>query len=700
MARAVLEIDGDTSGLVAAFGAAKKAAEDAERAAKRSGGAYRESARNAAAAERAVVTEAQRAVAASVRAEQQRTRAARMSAEARKRAEEDATRVAREEARKRGLSSEQEARVKQNALERYTRLYEQEERRQTAAAEREANKRRQAWQRSFNEWRRGVEQGHREERRTVERAATVAGSAAGGAAGFVGSAAGMIRDARATRAGAERSIGNALYQAGGGRADVTAAMQTVTQFAQREGISTDTVASAMQAAQTEFSVFGDARTSATDRQARLTAFLDNVKLARNTGNDEAEFARLAGLFSSQGFDPGLQRQLLLYSAGAAQRGAVEVGAITRQSMPAITARMGLAMSAARASGGDPQQAAVREFREAMAELEVVRGTQGATPRDAGNAIRNVTQSLRGNVTQDRLRTNIVTALGQNSALEQQLYEEDPTRRGQKRLRAQYTNALDLVAAFGEQHLNADQFMNITRGGGHGNPLSLLSNERRVLGNLLNADAQGSTGIQRIRDIRDPSASLTEADVTRGAGVFGGDEQARLARLEETRLNALTTNTESIERLTHAVDGFAARNPIATAGATLGVGALVTTVGAKMTAAGGAALLAGENNRALLTGRDIGGRQLSVGERAFRGASLLLAGTVAGPVGALAAGALAGGRDVAGAVPRGVANEALTMVTRALTDLNATLRGGITANVSPVDAAHAAAAAPAPEAPAR
>lgn len=700
MARAVLEIDGDTSGLVAAFGAAKKAAEDAERAAKRSGGAYRESARNAAAAERAVVTEAQRAVAASVRAEQQRTRAARMSAEARKRAEEDATRVAREEARKRGLSSEQEARVKQNALERYTRLYEQEERRQTAAAEREANKRRQAWQRSFNEWRRGVEQGHREERRTVERAATVAGSAAGGAVGFAGTAAGMIRDARASRAGAERSIGNALFQAGGERRDVVAAMQSVSQFAAREGISTDTIASAMQSAQGEFSVFGDAHTSATTRQERLGAFLDNVKLARDTGNDEAEFARLAGLFSNQNIDPTTQRQLLLYAAGAAQRGAVEVGAITRQSMPAITSRMGTAMAQARASGRNPQEAAVAEFREAMAELEVARGTQGATPREAGNAMRSLTNSLQSTVTQDRLRTNISTALGANSALEQRLFEADPNRRGERRLREQYRSGIDLVSAFGEAGISSTQFQNIVRGGGHGNPQSMLANERRILGNLLNADAEGKTGIQRVRDIRDPSVALSEADVTRGAGVFGGDEQARLARLEETRLNALTTNTESIERLTHAVEGFAARNPIVTAGAALGVGALVTTAGAKVTAAGVAALLAGENNHALITGRDIGGRQLSVGERAFRGASLLLAGTVAGPVGAHVAGAIAGGRDVAGAVPRGVANEALTMVTRALTDLNATLRGGITANVSPVDAAHAAAAAPAPEAPAR
>lgn len=698
MARAVLEIDGDTSGLVAAFGAARKAAEDAERAAKRSGGAYRDSARNAAAAERAVVTEAQRAVAATVRAEQQKIRAARMSADARKRAEEEATRVAADEARKRGLSSEQEARVKQNALERYTRLYEQEERRQTAAAEREAAKRLQAWRRAYAETRREQAQERRETSAGAARAVGAAGAAAQAAGGFAGATIGMVRDARASRAGAERSIGNALYQAGGSRADVTSAMQTVTQFAQREGISTDTVAQAMQAAQTEFSVFGDARTSATDRQSRLSAFLENVKLARNTGNDEAEFSRLAGLFSNQGFDPGLQRQLLLYAAGAAQRGAVEVGAITRQSMPAITARMGLAMSAARAAGGDPQQAAVAEFREAMAELEVVRGTQGATPRDAGNAIRNVTQSLRGNVTQDRLRTNIVTALGQNSALEQQLYEDDPNRRGEKRLRARYTNALDLVAAFGEQHLNADQFMNITRGGGHGNPLSLLSNERRVLGNLLNADAEGRTGIGRIRDLRDPGVALTDADVARGAGVFGGDEQARLARNEETRLNALTTNTEGINRLTDRIDQFLARNPLAPAAA-----AAAAPVAAKVVGSLGARALPGVG--AVMAALGLAS-DVDAGLSRGRAAANLVGDTLAG--GAAVSGLFNGQSlaDAARRTPAGggaqpnAAGEALGMVGRAVSELNAILRGGITANVSPLDAAHAAAAAPAAPAPAR
>lgn len=700
MARAVLEIDADTSGLIAALGDAERAAKRAEDGARRMGSAYRDSARQAAAAERAVVNEAQRAVAASARAEQQKIRAARMSADARKRAEEEATRVAADEARKRGLSSEQEARVKQNALERYTRVYEQEERRQTAAAEREAAKRRQAAQRAFNEWRAyRIEEG----RTSTNRAASVVsaiGTAAQGAAGAAGTAYGMIREARASRAGAERAIGNALFQAGGSREDVTSAMQTVTQFAQREGISTDTVAQAMQAAQTEFSVFGDARTNADERRARLAAFLDNVKLARNTGNDEAEFSRLAGLFSSQGFDPGLQRQLLLYAAGAAQRGAVEVGAITRQSMPAITARMGLAMSAARTAGTDPQQAAVREFREAMAELEVVRGTQGATPRDAGNAIRNVTQSLRGNVTQDRLRTNIVTALGQNSALEQQIFEDDPTRRGEKRLRAQYTNALDLVAAFGEQRLNADQFMNLTRGGGHGNPLSLLSNERRVLGNLLNADAEGRTGIGRIRELRDPGVALTDADVARGAGIFGGDEQARLARLEETRLNALTSNTSSVDRLTNAIDRVNATNPIASKVVPGAAAGLVGLLGVKPLGVIGAALASGggliNNARTAITGRDAEGNEVGIAERYLRAQAATL-GVVAGPVGAAING-ITGARDAG----RFIGGEQGIRLLESLPERLATALAAtpLTATVTPTDAAQAASQRPLPPTPAR
>lgn len=743
MSTATLIVTADTSGLVAAFSDATKAAAAAEKAivkgaedaSKKAADSYRKSQRAFVSAQRSMVVEAQRAVAAEVKAEQQRARAARMSADARKKAETEATRVAREEAQKRGLSAEQEARVKQNALEKYTRLYETEERRQTAATEREAAKRRQAMQRSFNEWRSYRVQEGRQGEANVGRMASAAGGAVSGAVGVAGNAIGMIREARATRATAERSVGGALYQAGGSRADVVRSMGTITRFAQAERIPTEDIAAALNASQTEFSTLGNASTSSAERDTRLASFLQTVELARSTGNDVSEFGRLSGLFQSQGFDPALQRQLLLYSAGAAQRGAVEVGSITRQSMPAITARMGTAMARARTEGRDPQQAAVAEYREALAELEVARGTQGSTPRLAGQAMQSITQRLGGTVTQDNLRTNIRTSLGANSALERQLYEADPARSGQMRLRSQYTNAIDLVGAFGAQGLTSQQFMNITGGGGHGNPLSMLANERRTLGGLLNADAQGETGIAKVLALRDPSSALTEADVTRGRDLFKGDEQSRLAGLEETRLNALTNNSASVDRLTESIDRLNASNPLLAMAAPVAGAGLAGLLGAKITAGIGAGAVVGggmfANARSVITGEDATGRKLGGVERWRRALSMSGGGAAIGGFADALTGTDAGGRDLswseriqravtaplsalnplpgmggsatgAADIGRLVASDQGQSVLNSLPErITAALRGAtFTATISPTDAAQAASTAPVPSPPAR
>lgn len=575
MPRAVLEIDATTAGIVAAFGQIRTQAQETERVVRASMGnlfagipagsrraqqsVYRDTQQITRDQERA----AQASVRAFVRAEEQKRRAAQLTAEGRARAERQASEIARTEAQRRGLTAEQEARVRTTALERVTRTVEREERQQTAIRSREAARRERDARTIGHGIRRGLNVGR-------DAAMPVAREAHS-----------QIQDARRARMEAEVYVSNALYQAGGARPDIQAAMRTVTSFAADRSISTDTIARAMQVSQSEFSVFGDRNTSAQERATRLQSFLQTVELGRNVGVDEGEFARLSGLFQNQGFAPQLQRQLLLFAAGASQRGAVEVGSITRETMPAITARIGLATAAARQSGADPQQAAIEAFRQSLAELQVAKGTQGASPREAGNAMRNLTQSLRGGVTQERLRGNIINTFGPRSPLAQSLFEQDPERRGHHRLRQQFLNPLQLISEMSRFGVTADQFENITRGGGHGNPQSLQSNQRRILGNLLNVDQEGVSNIQKVRDIMDPSVALTESDVTRGQGVFAGTAQAQFTKLEEQRINALTEGTSAVVRFSNALDDFSRSNPILSTALQTGGGLVSGVLGSAM-----------------------------------------------------------------------------------------------------------------------
>jgi hypothetical protein len=155
--------------------------------------------------------------------------------------------------------------------------------------------------------------------------------------------------------------------------------------------------------------------------------------------------------------------------------------------------------------------------------------------------------------------NIRTRMGRNSELERALFETDPTRRGHMRLKDQFTDALALTEEFGRvSGNNSELFQNVFAGGGHGNPQSLLANQRRILGNLLNTDAEGKTGVRRTRELMRGS-SLTEADLQRGAAVFGGDTQAELAGNRARR--GLELTDPAVVGAVSSLDRFAAEHPM-------------------------------------------------------------------------------------------------------------------------------------------
>lgn len=582
--RATLEIDGDISGLRAAFSAAR---EDSRRTSQ----ALIEDSRRAGEVARAMWRSVQKQAVEALKAVRD--------------AEESATSKSEEFAQRRKKVFEEETNYRTSAArgnadeaasseERVTRSHEQGVARRKRATDDEARHAARAARAMQREW-------------------TRRGERAGGAAFQVLSQAGgqVLGDARSERerlAVTERLTGSAMFQAGARRVDVADATRTIQRFAADNGMDESEIAQALNAAQTEFSVLGDRTTSRGDRGRNLNRFLETARLARDTGNDVGEFARLQGLFSDTRIDNTTQRQLMLYAAGAAQRGAIEVGSITREAMPAMRAQLGAAIERARRSGGDPQAAARDAFVEMMSELEVARSA-GENPRAAGNAIRDVSNALRSNTTQQNMLGNLRRSLGQNSALERTLFEADPAHRGQMRLRDQYTNALNLTTAFGEAGLGMTEFVNLTRGGGHGNPMSLLSNQRRVLGELLNADATGRKGYMRVRDLMNVrETALSEDDVRRGAEVFGGDTAAELAGNRARRGLGLTEH--QVSGTVSAIDRFAAEHPMLAP------------------LASAATSLAGEKAFQAIGGK-LGGLLGPGGARAPGG----LLGRVAGPVGA-------------------------------------------------------------------
>lgn len=418
-----------------------------------------------------------------------------------------------------------------------------------------------------------------------------AGRGGGGGGGFGGQLlgaaqgySGQVQDARQRRAGTERTLGGAIFQAGGNRGDVQAGMRTLGSFAAANGMDSGELAGALSAAQTEFNSLAPG--AGETLQGRLRAMLGQALRVRNMGLDVGEGMRLQGLFAQSGLGADAQDYMLRYTAGAANRGAVEAGSVTRESMTAIVRRMNQATSrlGPNATTAERQQAQQAAFVQSFAELQVARSA-GLSTRQAGNAYAAVNDALQGRVTQQRMYTNIANDRGltgaQRTAMLGQLFNRDHT------LRAEYADGLRFTEAFASRvGDNPTAFANIFRGGGHGNPQAMQANWRTALSAMLSTNAEGVAGHTRVRQLMGADVALGERDVERGAGVFGQDAQSDLARAQEAHDNALTDNTNGLNRLSTLISDWLARNPLAQAALPL-AGGLLTGGGG--TAAGGGAL---------------------------------------------------------------------------------------------------------------
>jgi hypothetical protein len=482
-------------------------------------------------------------------------RSAAASVRARQKAEQDATRAVANEAKKRERAEAAALAGAKRTRDQYYKSLEQSEQRATRVTEREALARTRAHQRTVRE---------------VQAAAgrLIAGAASLGAAS-AGTVHAMVQGARERRASTDRTLNQALYQAGAGAQGAAADRAQIHAFALANRMDSAALAGGLNVMQTEFSSLGNSRTSDRDRTRNIDRALQTALLARDTGQDVGEVMRVSGLLENAGIRGGANRAALLGLTGMAQRGAIELRSVSREAMAPMMSRMHQAQQgllqrnphATEAEQAEVQRAAAMQ---SFAEIEVAR-SQGATPRRFARVMAQLGTELQGSNRQHMLLGNINRSHDLNDA------ERSELRRmfdDHGQLREQFQSGLGFAAAVHQiTGGNEAKMRNVFSGGGHGNPMGLQTNWRDAIAMM------GSGNEEVNRMIRGVGRDFTEEDVRRGAALFGNDDQSQLTKNQEEREQALVGNTSAITELSNRFAAWTASNPL-TAGLAPGIAAAV------------------------------------------------------------------------------------------------------------------------------
>lgn len=681
---AMLTILGDASGVARAIGdavgqarrATSALSADARRESERRRRIESEEVESARAAWRSLLRDRQRAA-------RDRQRAEEAASKRRQQLERDEKTAAEKTARDKAKATEKAERERTKSTERETRLRQKLEDGAKRRAEADARERTRTHDREERERTKTTEREEKRRSRLAEREASAAMRRdaaarrgyrdAGGVVTRVGGALfsagaagardlhGQFQDARRQRARTRLTLGSKLVEAGATRDEANTLFGSLSTQALAHGMDADDLAGAVAAAQTEFSVLGNAQElRGMNPQARMQALRGRLNAAigravqgRNLGADPGEFLRLSGMFTNQGFDAGTIDDLLARTVAMAQRGAIEPGAVTRQAMTPIMQRMQGAMSAlGPGASAEARSAAARSaYLQSFSELQVLR-SRGWNPRNGANAMAALDQSLTSNVTAARMQNNLqVASQGASGPLrdslrtllgtgEGGLFEADPSRRGQVRLREAFRgNAVRLSATLAQAGLTGEQTANLFAGGGHGNAQSMQANWRRLMQSMLGTNAEGVTGFAAVNELG--QANLTRADRSRMADFYENSDAANLNRNEEARLQALGDNTGALRNLSDRFADWTSRNPLA------------STLGGTAAAMGGG-IVGQVGGRALGGLFGLAGGAGAVPVTAALGAPGTAAGTALGAGGAGTGGAALGGAALGGLAVAGAA----------------------------------------------
>lgn len=632
-------------------------------------------------------------------------RAARDAVRARERAERAATAATEREARQRQrleaitlrdrLSREREGlRFVERVEREKTRLFERELRAREAASARAARaEARNAARAQAAQSRAGRDIGI-----GLRRGLNVGGDAALNVGRVAYS---EIRDARRTRAETDNTLNSAFYQARIGGPEAAALRERLERevaTGSLRGLSMESVAQGLAGAQTQFNVLAGGsqqeRARGFDRQLELLAF------ARNTYQDPGEVLRVAGMLQQQGVTGADQMATIRAMTGMAQAGSIELANVTRDALGPLMQNIARSVTA-NMTGEQRARAVQSAALETMAVGEVT-ARAGGRSRDMLNALSKTRASITNERTQEALYARLREQGGaQGQALAAQMFT---MQNGRARLR-EGTSAVSflsqLVAGFGG---DVNRVSNLVGAGGPSAPMTLDSQQRRLLLLLASQGQGGQTIAQSVATMQREGGTFSQADVERGRQMRDAEQLTQIRSAEEQRLRALNDGTSSVVRFSRSLDDFVSRNPIGAAALQSGAGLLGGILGGALFPRIGAAL-AGTRVGAALAGvpATAGGAAATAGGVGLGGAAAISSGALAmaGAARTALTGEQIGGGQagtigrinagIAALSPGAAASEMAAQIGSAV--YRAITSATITATIDPHTAAHARSAQP-------
>lgn len=413
-----------------------------------------------------------------------------------------------------------------------------------------------------------------------------------------------MQSARRAAAATETTMNGALYQAGIGGAQSSQMQRMLQEAVTRgplRGLTSDSVASGIAAAQTQFNVLSAGVTRnmtpaqrSAQRMQNFQGQLSAAEFARNTYQDPSEVMRFAGMLGAQGLNATDQRSTLMAATGLAQSGSVELGNITREALGPLMQNIAVATGRLGA-GADPtaRSAAVAEAtRRTLAVGEVAAGA-GLSQRDSLNAYAKLQRNLSSDVVTGNLYESVMARRG-GTRFANELFETQRDSRGQQVHRIR--GGIDALQAVSRLHgfMGGDTtaMMNLLQGGG-GERMVLDAQVRRNIAGLISQTSGGQSVADRVNEMLTQGSAFSEADVSRGREMRSGEATTRIVSNEELHREALTQNTGVIGTLSQRVEDLTSQFPMLTAAVgALGISGAARIAGVGASAVSGAAGLGG------------------------------------------------------------------------------------------------------------
>ena len=392
---------------------------------------------------------------------------------------------------------------------------------------------------------------------------------------------GRVRSARMARARPEETLNSAIIQTGvQSTAEAAALRRQVYAFVNSDrgaGATTEDVAQALSSAQTRRAML--LAPNPEGRRQRMEDALDVVRFARVTYQDPAQALQMHGWLGQEGIHGEAAMGYMRQFTSIARLGAIDMGTMTQQNLRAITLRAETAAQQARRENPSASAEQISAARgsaavEAMTELQVLapRGYEGVNP---GRRLAGLEVQLGTRQRQDLIRSHLLAAQQRGTpadraamvTLERDMFEDDPTEHGHRRLR----DAFRRVDAFGQRlaeatHNDPSKMMDIMSGQpGNGTIAGarmqgMLLPDRALIAAMNNTDAEGMSGWQAAGAM---ARSGLSTDISEGLGASLRSEelQTAIVRADELRVERIIGGFQGEVHRQEREDMWSADHPV-------------------------------------------------------------------------------------------------------------------------------------------